>query len=188
MSSSEVKVCKKQTTITNQMLPGILQQLHDMCGQSSPLNQMYTKYTHSKRNIKLIIDESANPEESNNKYTLTTSSTLPEEKKDQNVLIQQSTITSVSGNAHDFAHSLGFVPSHTWVENGEYFTQDLINIKLFNVCNCNGEQIDPDNIVVSIEAISQITNNQIDNTCKRVAEIYRSLFPDRIYYVPDYPL
>lgn len=187
MSSNGVKICKKQTTITHEMLPGILQQLRDMCGQSSKLNQMHTKYTHPKRNIKLIIEESAEKTE-DNKYTLTTSSTLPEEKKDQNVLIQQSNITSVIGDAHDFAQSLGFDPSHTWIENGEYFVQDTINIKLFNVCNCNGEQIDPDNIVVSIEAVSQVTSNQTDNTCKRIAEIYRALFPDRLSYVPDYPL
>lgn len=184
MTNYEVKVCKKQTTITNQMLTGILQQLNDMCGQSTPLNQMYTKYTQV-RNTNLIIDESADPENHNNKYTLTTIAALFEEKKENNVFTQQSIISSVTGDAHDFARSLGFVPSHTWIEKGELFVLDTINIKLFNVCNCNGEQIDPDNIVVSIEAKSPITNTQIDNTCKRVAEIYRILFPDRLSFVPE---
>ena len=184
-TNCEVEVCQKQTTIEQQMEPSILQQLRDMCGQSTKLNQMYTKYTHPKREITMIIDQSADLEITD-KYTITTIAAYSKKVKDQNVLIQQSTISSVTGDAHDFAHSLGFVPSHTWIEVGDVFVIDSTKIKIFYVYNCNGEKIDPNNLVVSVEAISHITNAQIDITCKRVAEIYRRLFPDsRLSFVPQ---
>ncbi|KAK8835556.1 hypothetical protein M9Y10_042442 [Tritrichomonas musculus] len=183
-TNSDVKICKKQTTIPCEMEPAILQQLHDMCGQSSILDQMYTKYTHPKRDNTMIIDESSDSA-INHKYTITTIKAYSDEIKDQNVFIQQSIISSVIGDAHDFVATLGFVPKHTWIERGNVFTHDSTKIKIFYVCNCDGVKIDPNNVVVSVEAISQITIPQIDSTCKRVSDIYRILFPDRLSFVPQ---
>ncbi|OHT15834.1 hypothetical protein TRFO_42261 [Tritrichomonas foetus] len=180
--ANEIKICKMQTTIPRSMQESIVQKLKDNFGQPAKLDQMYTKYRHQKRlMVTMTIDEPA--AQTTQTHTITTLGEI--QHNPSNVLIQQAVVSQTSGDAHDFANYLGFKPGHTWIEKGNLFTQDAVKIKIFDVYNFNGELIDEENIVVSIEIISQITTAQIDNACKRVSDIYRNLFANRQAFVPE---
>ena len=180
-TTNEIKILKIQTTIPKSSRQKMLQQLNSLYGEPTPLNQMFTKYRNPKRSIiSVIIDEPVIFPDSKRSYTITSLGDI--DKSSQKILKQQAVISHVTGNAHEFAASLGLAPSHTWIERGEMFTQDKVNIKVFDLLNANEEIIDPEDVVISIEVISEITSTSITASSKKIENIYKTICPN----IPQY--
>lgn len=176
-SEVKVKVCKKQTTIPASMRDQTLRKFSDVCGKPKQHYQVYTKYLHPNRPIHVIIDEPRNNQAK--KYTVTTTTGYARDSE-----TQQSIISSVEGDIHDLVSSLGLQPHHSWIEKGWIFSQDGLTIRVFSVFNVNEENLDPENLVVSIESISAIATYQSDDAKQRIELLYSKILNDRLAYAP----
>jgi hypothetical protein len=150
MSNRLVWHCKIQTGLHADRKESQLQLMRDRFGEPSEHHRHYTIYKGVEaRGLPICVED---PDSSSDTHTITSLGGLAA-PSDQlpGISRQHVVISSVRGDAHLFVRSLGYAPSHTWIEKGFLFNHDAMTIKIYDILRFDGIPLEAYSVAVTLE-------------------------------------